>query len=129
MLGRQELATGVVWLSMLLLGLSVGSATVVWTVISSDPLCDGLDSSGLLSGAVNTLCIFADALVQTLVGVILDANWDGHSYMPADRAGDAPTKRFSPSAFGKAFALCFAAMSLSAVFALMLRAGGRKGDT
>ena len=127
-LGMDSLADGIIWLAMVLIGLSVGSATVVWTVISSDPLCDGLEASGLLSGAINTLCIFSDAIVQTLVGVILDANWDGHSYMPDDGdSGDAKVKRFTPGAFAKAFALCFTVMGLSCIFALILRAKGRRG--
>lgn len=126
-LGLDSLADGVVWLTMVLIGLSVGSATVVWTVISSDPLCDGLEASGLLSGAINTICIFSDALVQTLVGVILDANWDGQSYMPDDGdSGDSKVKRFSSGAFAKAFALCFTVMGLSCIFALLLRAKGRR---
>ena len=122
-LGRDSLADGIALLSMLCIGLSVGSATVVWTVISSDPMCGGLANSGLVSGAINTVCIAFDAIVQSLVGVILDANWSEGSY-----DDDSGTDRlYSPDAYARAFALCLGMMLLSATAATILRVMGLEG--
>ena len=56
------------WAACVALGLATASCTIVWSVISSDPLCDGSASTGVISGAVNTLCIAYDAAIQQCTG-------------------------------------------------------------
>ena len=111
--GSPALPVALVGTAIGLQGISVGSATVVWAAISSDPLCDGVGSSGLVSGAVNTFCIACDALVQTLVGVVLDVYWEGKFNAKGERV-------YSSVAFGRAFIIlavaffCGAACSAAA---------------
>ena len=52
-------------------GLSVGSCTVIWHVISTDPLCGGSAATGVVAGAVNTFVIATDAVTQSVFGIIL----------------------------------------------------------
>ena len=80
------------------LGLSVTSCTIVWSVISSDPLCDGTKATGIISGAVNTLCIGYDAIIQQVVGVVLSSMWDGKK-----NASHEPV--YSAEAFSCAFSV------------------------
>lgn len=106
--------------SIALLGVSVGSSTVVWAAISTDPLCQGVATSGLVSGFCNTICIFVDGGVQTLVGVVLDLYYDGGHAAGGGNgtdsaAGNGTTDRvYSSLAFARAF-LVLAAMYLIAV--------------
>ena len=91
--------------SLASLGVTVGSCTIIWSVISSDELCDGTKSTGIISGATNTLVIFFDAVVQQVFGAVLSANWDGGK----NKEGEPV---YSATAFSRGF------MVLAGVFAL-----------
>ena len=98
--------TALAFTSCVTLGLSVISCTLVWSIISSDPLCEGTKSTGIISGAVNTLCIAFDAIVQQIVGVVLAAMWQG-----------TRNERGEPTYSASAFSFAFAVLLASFIFA------------
>jgi hypothetical protein len=79
-------------------------------VISSDPMCDGLQNSGLVSGFVNTICIFSDAVVQQLFGTIMDDAWDGTTTVNPDGTSD---DQYGPAAYAKGFGLLVGMYAIS----------------
>ena len=97
-----------------LLGLSVGSCTVVWHCASSDPLCRGARGTGLVAGALNTVIIAIDAVSQTAVGAALGADWAGKKN-PA--TGDPV---YSPAAYAKAFSILVATFVMAILCAMRL---------
>eukprot|EP00164_Ancoracysta_twista_P011423 GFYU01017597.1.p1 GENE.GFYU01017597.1~~GFYU01017597.1.p1 ORF type:complete len:537 (-),score=73.76 GFYU01017597.1:18-1628(-) len=104
---------GVVYAAVVFLGLSTGSITTVWSVISSDPVCNGVMSLGLVSGALNTIVIIADAVVQQIVGVVLNSQWDG-------KRDDTAAPVYSAAAFSSGFALLSACFAVSCLCAALL---------
>lgn len=90
------------------LGLSVASCTIIWSIISSDPLCRGTADTGIISGAVNTLCIAYDAVIQQITGVVLTAMWNG-----GKNARSEPV--YGAEAFSRAFMVLAGSFLLAAV--------------
>ena len=107
-----------------LLGLSVGSCTVVWHCASSDPLCRGARGTGLVAGALNTIIIAIDAVAQTAVGAALGAGWNGRK---DPHSGDPV---YSPQAYAKAFSILLATFAVATACAagLWWTNGGGVGD-
>jgi MFS family permease len=81
----------VAYISVITLGLSVASCTVIWSIISSDKLCNGTASTGIISGAVNSLCIAFDAMIQQLTGLVLSSLWSGQKNKYDEPVYDAHT--------------------------------------
>ena len=108
---RSSLPTPLVWGSLALVGLAAASSTAIWSVISSDPLCNGSEAAGLVGGAVNTLCIAGDSAMLTLFGLVLDTG-------PSHKAAGGETV-FSPAAFSRAFLLLFGAYLVALLGALV----------
>lgn len=104
------------YVSIVSLGLSVASCTIIWSIISSDPLCGAENqNTGIISGAVNTVCIFYDAVIQQLTGVVLGYMWTGQK-----NSADEPV--YDALAFSRAFMVLagsFVLAILSAVFLLI----------
>jgi hypothetical protein len=104
------------YVSIVSLGLSVASCTIIWSIISSDPLCGAHNqNTGIISGAVNTVCIFYDAVIQQLTGVVLGYMWTGQKNSADERVYDA-------LAFSRSFMVLagsFGLAILSAVFLLI----------
>jgi fucose permease len=96
------------WAACVALGLATASCTIVWSVISSDPLCDGSASTGVISGAVNTLCIAYDAAIQQCTGAVLAAMWAGGK----DPDGEPV---YGPQAFSWAFVVLASSFFLAAL--------------
>mmetsp|Transcript_34738 Transcript_34738/g.79247 ORF Transcript_34738/g.79247 Transcript_34738/m.79247 type:complete len:455 (+) Transcript_34738:93-1457(+) len=90
------------------LGVMVGSTTIIWAIISSDSLCAGTRSTGLVSGATNTLVIAIDAIVQNVVGLILGANFHGQYDPSGARVYDA-------GAYAQAFSVLMAVLVMATV--------------
>lgn len=103
------------------LGVTVGSCTLIWAVISSDPLCQGSETTGMVSGAANTLCIAIDAAMQQLVGAILAANWDGKTVNITSTDGVVQQERvYSKAAFGIAFTPLMVSFGVAASSMILL---------
>ena len=104
------------YVSIVSLGLSVASCTIIWSIISSDPLCGAHNqNTGIISGAVNTVCILYDAVIQQLTGVVLGYMWTGQKNSADERVYDA-------LAFSRSFMVLagsFGLAILSAVFLLI----------
>ena len=114
---------GVVYSAAAGLGVTVGSCTITWSLISSSPICDGSRATGLVSGAVNTLVIGFDAATQQAVGAVLSAKWNG----TLDAAGE---RTYSQEAYSSAFVVltsCFAMSAVCAVVAWARGGAGREG--
>jgi MFS family permease len=99
---------GMAYISCVALGLSVASCTIIWSIISSDPLCRGTADTGIISGAVNTLCIGYDAVIQQITGVVLTAMWDG-----GKNASNEPV--YGADAFSRAFMVLAGSFLIAAV--------------
>ena len=78
------------------------------SIFSSDPLCDGSASTGVISGAVNTLCIAYDAAIQQCTGAVLAAMWAGGK----DPDGEPV---YGPQAFSRAFVVLASSFFLAAL--------------
>ena len=107
---------GVVYSAAVGLGVTVGSCTITWALISSSPICDGSKTTGLVSGAVNTLVIGFDAAMQETVGAVLSGHWNG----TVDAAGE---RTYSQSAYSSAFGvltLCFTMAAACAAVAWVM---------
>ena len=130
-LGLPSLADAVVGTSVVLLGLSGGITSIAWVLISSDPLCNGLADSGLVSGFVNTIVMGVDAVVQSLVGVIMDVSWDGEYASDDDGGGsdddDGREREYGAGAYGGAFLLCAVVMAAAAGSGVALCVAGPAG--
>jgi hypothetical protein len=106
--------------SSILLGFSVASCTVIWSLISSDKVCNGVQSTGLISGAVNTLCIAYDAFLQQMVGVVLAWNWNGKmSPVTKERV-------YSAEAFSYAFSILAGSFLMAAACSTLAATGWRE---
>jgi hypothetical protein len=114
-------------------GVSVGSCTVIWHVISSDALCNGSDATGIVAGAVNTFVIALDAVTQSVFGLLLgggaSAGAGGNSTAAAWEtsagAGAGGERVYDAHTYARGFALLFALFivaALAAAAALVLRA-------
>ena len=116
---------GVAYGALISLGLSVASCTIIWSIISSDALCAGTASTGIVSGAVNTLCIFYDAVVQQVTGAVLSATWNGQTNAAKEPVYDA-------HAFSRAFMVLAGSFVLAtgaSVFVSFSMHGKRNGQT
>ena len=101
--------------SMALLGVSFGSTTVTWMLISTDPMCAGAAAAGTVAGAANTICMALDAILQTCFGALLDAFGSGSG--EEHRGGE---RVYSPLAYSRALLLYLAALTAAAAAALYL---------
>jgi len=99
--------------SMALLGVSFGSTTVTWMLISTDPMCAGAAAAGTVAGAANTICMALDAILQTCFGALLDAFGSGEGHRGGERV-------YSPLAYSRALLLYLAALTAAAAAALYL---------
>ena len=101
------------YVSIVSLGLSVASCTIIWSIISADPFCGAQNQNlGIISGAVNTVCIFYDAVMQQFTGVVLSYMWNGQKNAEGEHVYDA-------LAFSRSFMVLagsFALAILSSVF-------------
>ena len=79
------------YVSAISLGCSVASCTIIWSIISSDQMCNGTTSTGMISGAVNTVCIFYDAVIQQCTGFVLSYMWNGQKNKKNEPIYDAPS--------------------------------------
>lgn len=94
-----------------LLGGSVGSCTIIWHIVSSDPLCVGSTGLGRVSGAVNTVVIGIDAVVQQLVGIVLAMEWSKHRKVDP-KSG---VRIYSAMAYSRAFLILIGTFVVSAI--------------
>jgi hypothetical protein len=104
--------------SLFLIGQATGGMSSVWTLIPASTLV-GDDNArvGLVSGIVNTVCIFSDALIQMFFGVILDAYWTGNF----NRDG---TRHYDATSFFPAMCLLASCFGVALVSSLLLRPSG-----
>ena len=77
-----EMDLWVIYLSFFFVGQASGGLTGLWCMVPYSELCNG-GRLGIVSGIVNTICIFVDALAQMLFGIVLDLWWSGE-YVPGN---------------------------------------------
>jgi hypothetical protein len=80
-----------------------------WVMLIRDEL-----HLGVATGFINTLAIASDAVAESVVGTLMDAEWDG------TRAADG-TALYSGRTFGLAFLYLLAGQSLACLLLVALR--------
>ena len=106
-------------------GVSVGSCTVIWHVISSDDLCNGSDATGIVAGAVNTFVITLDAVTQSIFGLLLGGGSTAGAVGNSTGAGSGGERVYDAHTYARGFVLLFAQFivaALAAAAALAVRA-------
>jgi MFS family permease len=110
-----------IYLALFLIGQATGGMSSVWTLIPTSTLCcaAGEDEArvGLVSGIVNTVCIFADALIQMFFGMILDVYWTGSF-------NEDGTRHYDATSFFPAMCLLASCFAVALLSSLLLRSSG-----
>jgi MFS family permease len=94
----ETIPVGFIFCCFILVGVSGTGIAIIWITLVDRPATPG---QGFSNGVANGVCLGFSAVVQTIVGVILDASWDGAET-------DDGTREYSQSAFRKAWALLLA---------------------
>ena len=114
-------APGSVVASHALIGLSIGAASVFWTLVSADPLCEAGRSAGYVGGVINSGVMGLVAVVQWLFGCALQSRWGG---------GRGPTGApvYPPEAFAGAFHVLAGAFGVAAALACAMWAVDQRSE-